>query len=284
MVPLFVQWLIAGFVGWFLGMLSGQAFARETEARRSTFGFAGLGLLVGFLVGMSESPVVAGLVTGGFTLAGTVAGKLWESPASPKPPVVVVVGATPPHVEVPAATPPSREAAPEPVKMGWLLALCGGAMVGVVLGVATRANRTLVFREETIDARLADLGFTPAEVREIHQRWVKSIVYADLVKVATLPPSGVQAASGELSPGPEPAPTPPAVPAPTSSKFPWYQFWRDSEKANRSASDTLTALKGFKSLPPAVLEMIERAGAGGRKDEDVVKALRALTEAGSPQQ
>ncbi len=135
MVPLIVHWVLPGFVGYFVGMIVAKAFLKGSDSKRTTLGFVTLGLLVGFLVGMSESPLIAGALTGGFTLAGTVVGKLWDPTASPKAPTIVVVGEREP-VAVTETGSDGRS-----VNAGWLLALCGGAVVGVVLlSVAQRRS------------------------------------------------------------------------------------------------------------------------------------------------
>jgi hypothetical protein len=270
-VPLIIHWAVAGFVGFFVGMLARNVFIKGTDEQQSTWGFVALGLLVGFLVGMSESPLISGALTGGFTLAGTVVGKLWDPSTSPKPPTIVVVGESEPRALMPIP------AEGRSVNAGWLLALCGGAVVGVVLGVAVRANRVLVFREQTIDARLVEVGFSPKEAGEIHQRWVKTIGFSDVIKAPGFPSSGVQSAQGELAVETKDTPRPPTV-EPAKPKFKWYEFWRDVEKMKSSPHEILEVLKGAVDVPLAVLELVEGARALGRSDGEVVQALRMLTE------
>ncbi len=140
-----------------------------------------------------------------------------------------------------------------------------------------RANRVLVFREQTIDARLVEIGFSPEEAREIHLRWVKSIGFADVIKAPGFPTSGVQGITAERALRPEGVPQSPAAII-DKSKFDWYGFWRDMEEVKRPYAEILKALMGREDLPPPIRELAQGASTLGRSDEEIVQALKVLTD------
>jgi hypothetical protein len=286
--------LMLGFLG---GLLVCWAYPKPATKRREHMAFAALGLLVGFLIGMSESPLVAGAVTGGFTLAGALVGKLWDQSAT-KTGAASGVGQTTTYRIVlfddalamteaavrqgsTSASSSSNLADEElgsksgkrPVlNVDWLLSVSAAALIGVVLGAGIRINAVLNFRDESIPAKLRPYGFTEPQIQAMMTRFASSMPFEDIIK-SDLPKgmSGLQARRIEPSSIP--------VEPPKESPFNWRAYW----SAMKSDSpeyivDNLLAVNNKGIVPESFRTVIASARNSGIPPKKIVEYLKSLTD------
>lgn len=116
--------------------------------RQDALSFAVLGLLAGTVIGLSQSPVLAGAVAGLLTLLGSLI-PLWFK----------------------------RDAAVRPLE-AWLLPLSLAGLLGLFAGMTLRANDLLTFRPIHYPTQFARQGFNEAQVRTIMDRLAGAVTPA----------------------------------------------------------------------------------------------------------
>jgi hypothetical protein len=124
-------------------MSSEQLREKDPEFPAAFFAF---GLFLGALVGLSEGIVAGGLIAAIFSLAGATLGILSTARRNP----AWLHGASPTK---------------------WLLPISLGAIFGLLGGLTLRLNDVLVFRSESLPARLERLGFNKDQQEAIMDRW-----------------------------------------------------------------------------------------------------------------
>ena len=138
-----------------LAFLAGVATGLWLQARQqqsTSWGIALLGALVGLLVGLSSSPVVAGTITAAFALATTLLPKFLERRAD--------------REDSATAEPPSDSTR----ELRWLLPFSALAMVGVIVGITLRVNNALDFGSRNLREEFREQGFTDDQVDRIMDR------------------------------------------------------------------------------------------------------------------
>jgi len=125
--------------------------------RRSiTLGFGLLGLATGMILGLSNSPVIGGAITAGFTFAGSLIAHFF-------PPIT-------------RSQDDAEAAAPAVIDVtSWLPPFAGTLVVGILLGIVLRVNELLLFRTKSLRQTLLDDGFTTVQVDLIMERYSKEV-------------------------------------------------------------------------------------------------------------
>jgi hypothetical protein len=102
--------------------------------------FASLGLLVGMVIGLSKSPVVAGAIAGALSLITTLVPKFIDRAGQRRP-----VGP-------------------------WLLPLSVCAVLGLFAGISIRTNDLLTFKQVHYPRLFEQQGFNPAQIQTLMDR------------------------------------------------------------------------------------------------------------------
>jgi hypothetical protein len=110
--------------------------------------FSSLGLFIGLLVGLSASPIVAGLVAAGFVLAGQLIKIL------------------------PTQNPPSSDSTGTDI--AWLPPLAVFACIGLLSGLIFRVNNTFSLHNSNLRSSFWELGFNQPQVDMIMERVAKN--------------------------------------------------------------------------------------------------------------
>jgi hypothetical protein len=281
---------LAGIFGW-------RLFIGSSSVRREQLAFATLGLLVGFLIGMSESPLVAGAVTGGFALAGALVAKTWDQSAAKTEtrPVAgrsaiyqlfVLDNATSMAEFVTLARQTfgdSSDSAGEiglgterqnssALKVDWLLAISAGTLIGVVLGAGIRINGLLNFHDESLPAKLRALKFSEPQIQAMMTRFATSAPLEQVVKTE-LPKgmSGIQAREIETQ-----VKASPVAPEPS---FDWAAFW-STMKGNepRYIVDVLIGENNEGIVPNSFRAVLATCRKRKIDDAKIVADLKSLTD------
>ena len=134
--------------------------------------FLALGLTLGGLVGLSESPVLGTVLSAAFALVGPLA-LLYFAPENSTRKFMAV------HPGL------------------WLLPLCIGVCGGVVSGIVVRRNDYLSFVDESLDHKLKAMGFTDKDSAQIKSRLANAVAPADLLPKRTSESSGLLASGSE---------------------------------------------------------------------------------------
>ena len=230
---------------------------------------AALGLLIGFLTGMSESPILAGVVAGSFTIAGALIGKFWDQ-SSKKTETKTETKLAEKTVTI---TETLTEAKPTAFRLDWLLPLSGAALMGALLGAGVRINDALNLRNENVPARLRALGFNDAQVGVVMDRLAKAMDSRTLVQ-PNLFKAGLQ--SREID-----ATSAPAQEPDEASSFDWDQFWKDMKGDKpKYIVDLMVSNKNALTFPKAFRSVVIANRKRNKPDSEVVSHLQALTEGG----
>ncbi len=232
-----------------------------------TLAFAALGFLVGILIGMSESPLIAGAVTGGLTFASAIIIKMWDQSANKTE--TKTESRTFSGTETITET--KTETDRNNLQVAWLLPLSIAAFFGVMLGAFLRINGTLNFRDDSVDHKLEMLGFNEVERKTIKERWAKDVDFKSLMEFQ--PNKGVGLMNRKIPLG--------VHTGQEEKEFDWHRFWRTMEKAKQPAAYIVENLlnddnKG--KVPSSFRAVIESNRKAKKSDDDIVKALKTLTE------
>lgn len=259
------------------------------------FAFAALGLLVGFLIGMSESPLIAAAVTGTLTFVGTIIGKWWDQPEkknetktedktyTPDP-------ANPTNPSLPTKTVTATNSTVTMrqgvFQINWLLPLALATLVGVVLGAGVRINGALMVRDQNIPARLKKLGFTDEQIEKIMARLSEKMDYEqakqpDNQKYTGLVGRDVTLAPASEQPKERPKEQPKEQPKETGVDFDWHRYWKKWKKGTPATViiDNLLS-DGSKGEVPEAFRVVIKANRDVLKKDDakIVEELKNLTD------
>lgn len=156
------RWALAAIV--FAAMLATVfVVGRWKSGRQIGFGFCTTGLALGLLLGLSRSPVLAGLVAGGFAIAGqlvTQFAKLRSKADSAVPNQLEGV---------------TTNAIP------WILPLSVFLLGGILLGIFLRANNLLSVHPRSLRVSLSELGFSDVQVESMMQRYSEELTPESVV-------------------------------------------------------------------------------------------------------
>jgi len=137
--------VVIGALALLFGIAVGS-FGERCEPNKRSIGIAMLGLMAGFLIGLSQSPVIASIVTASFGLVATLASKYVAGP------------------------PAQAGGANNGTLDDWLVPFVALAIAGLLCGIVIRVNELLLFREfrtENLRIEYERQGFTPAQVDRI---------------------------------------------------------------------------------------------------------------------
>ena len=151
-----------------VGILLGK-YASVTTGRSDALGYGLLGFVVGTLIGLSHSPVLAAAISAGVAVATSLLSRMGKDR--------ILEG-------VPAATNPWRT--------DWLTALAGAMLAGLVFGVVVRANDLLNFKSPDLRLALKAQGFSQPQVEIIMAKIASEITYDATKKAADNSKSFIQ--------------------------------------------------------------------------------------------
>lgn len=239
-------------------------FSTKPAVERTDFvAYATLGVLLGFLIGMSESPLVAGVVTGGFTIAGVLLGHLWGQSATTTETKreVKSEGVTE------TTTTTTTEKAKSPFSTEWLFSVSAGILVGAIVGFSVRVNSLLDFRDHSLRGKLK-ADFTEPQIREIMNRAAKEFTFKDLQSYKTS-----EGAAGFRSLEPNLGATPVNEPPEAEPDFPWTQYFGETmkDKDPTYIVNNLLEPNNARKVPKSIRTLIEckRLEKNGKSPADI---------------
>jgi hypothetical protein len=159
MVPI-ITLLAVAIVSMVIGILIGR-FAFVTARRSDALGYGLIGFVVGTLIGLSNTPVLAAAISAGVAVATSLLSRIGKD-----------------HVleGLPGAMNQWRAE--------WLAPLAGAMLVGLVFGVAVRANDLLNFKSSDLRLALRAQGFSQPQVEAIMAKIASEITYDATKKAA----------------------------------------------------------------------------------------------------
>lgn len=280
---------LAVVVGILVGIIVGLAAARCHEKWQTILSCASMGILLGFLIGMSASPIVAVVLTAGFALASALLTKLFDhntnshiaekettethttesrnADSKSRNTVTTKTTVFRPHPESPTLK----------LNSGWAVSLAAGIVLGVISGTIVWANRLLSLTDSSLPMRLTQLGFDKDQTRKVMDNIVQRMSLADVDRLANEPAPWIAAANTTAenrSPSPKSAPSPP---------FNWSGFWREIGEVEdeSTASKVLDSLQTNNELSEPLRQFVAASRVNPSALE-TLRHLRAITTKESP--